>query len=89
MNQRRIFILGLMVSVLFSALSVVYTKHQSRKLFVELQTLNSERDQMSVEWGKLQLEQSTWATRGRVERLARNKLQMTIPSPDNVVIVRP
>ena len=44
---------------------------------------------MSVEWGKLQLEQSTWATRGRVERLARNKLQMTIPSPDNVVIVRP
>ena len=44
---------------------------------------------MDVEWGQLQLEQSTWATQGRVEGLAREPLGMISPAPDAVVIVRP
>jgi len=77
------------VLVLASAVGVVFSKHESRKLFVQLQTLQKERDQMDIEWGRMQLEQSTWATHGRIERLARKKLDMTIPRAENVKIIRP
>ena len=80
---------ALLLAVIASALSVVYTKHYSRKLFIALQKLESVRDEMNIEWGQLQLEQSTWATHGRVEGLAREQLKMITPNPDAVVIVRP
>lgn len=84
------WLLGIMfLLVMASAVGVIYSKHESRKLFVQLQTLQKERDQMDIEWGRMQLEQSTWATHGRIERLARKKLDMTIPSAENVVIIRP
>ena len=80
---------SLLLIVIASALGVVYSKHESRKLFVQLQSLEKERDRMDIEWGKMQLEQSTWATHARIERLARKKLDMTIPDAKNVVIIRP
>lgn len=79
----------LVLAVIASALGVVYAKHQSRKLFVALQGLEAERDEMNIEWGQLQLEQSTWATHGRIEEIAREQLKMTTPAPDTVVIVWP
>lgn len=78
----------LAVLVLVSALAVVYAKHESRKLFVELQNLETERDDMDVEWGQLQLEQSTLTTHGRVEKNASERMRMSIPAPDAVVILR-
>ena len=47
-----------------SALALIYTRHESRKLFVELEQLTAERDELNIEWGQLQIEQSTWATHG-------------------------
>ncbi|MES9962887.1 MAG: cell division protein FtsL [Candidatus Sedimenticola sp. 20ELBAFRAG] len=85
---RFIALLILAVAVLASATGVVYAKYSSRKNFVELQMLQAERDAVDVEWGRLQLEQSTWATHGRVERLARKKLKMHIPSSTEVVVIR-
>jgi cell division protein FtsL len=78
----------LWLSVLVSAAGVIYTKHRARALFVELQTLNRERDQLETEWGQLQLEQSAWSTHGFVERVANAKLAMDIPAPADVKIVR-
>ena len=75
--------------VLCSALGVVYAKHQSRKLFVQLNELQQQRDAMNVEWGQLQLELSTWATHGRVEQEAHQRLQMRNVDFDEVVIIRP
>lgn len=85
----RMFLLLLGGAVFASALGVVYTQHQARKSFVELQALHKVRDELSVEWGRLQLEQSTWATHGRIEAIARDKLDMMIPPPAAVVLVRP
>jgi len=79
----------LVLAVVLSALGVVYAKYQSRKLFITLQGLEATRDKMDIEWGQLQLEQSTWATHGRIEELARERLKMTTPAPGAVVIVRP
>jgi len=79
----------LAAAVFASALAVVYSEHESRRYFIELQRLQAKRDALNVEWGKLQLEQSTWATHGRIDNLARKKLDMFIPPPDSVVIVKP
>jgi cell division protein FtsL len=82
--------LGVLMSlVIASAIAVVYSKHENRKLFVELQGLKTQRDELEIEWGRLQLEQSTWATHGRIERLARERLQMRLPPPESSVLVRP
>lgn len=75
--------------VLISAVAVVWAKHESRKRFVQLQNLQEQQAQMDVEFGQLQLEQSTWATHGRIERLARQKLNMHTPTPEEVVIAQP
>jgi len=80
--------LGLLfVAVLASALGVVYCKHQSRKLFIELNALQGVRDELSVEWGRLQLEQSTWAAHGRIETMAAERLDMHLPAVSSIVAV--
>ena len=79
----------LLLVVMVSAVCVVFSKHQARKLFVELQSLESEREAMDVEWGQLQLEQSTLTTQGQVEIAARDRLGMVVLSADNMVIVKP
>lgn len=85
----RILMVALVASLMASAIGVVFSTHESRKLFVALQGLQKTRDELSAEWGRLQLEQSTWATHGRIERIANNKLEMINPSAGTVVIVRP
>ena len=82
-------ITALLVLTVVSAIGVVYAKHQSRKLFVELQSLYKTRDDMDIEWGQLQLEQSTLATHGRVEGTAGAKLGMVIPEAGQVVVLQP
>ena len=77
----------LFVAVMSSAIAAVYAKHESRKLFTELQQLSNERDRMEVDWGRLQIEQSTWSTYGRVEQLAREQMKMQAPPPDRVSLV--
>jgi cell division protein FtsL len=79
----------LWVAVLGSSLGVIYAKHEARNRFNELQRLTRERDELDIEWGQLQLEQSTWATHGRVERVARDDLHMVIPQATDLRIVRP
>jgi len=90
MNRGQLILISLLcILVLSSAIGVVYAKYSSRKHFVELQALKAEQDVFDVEWGRLQLEQSTWATHGRVERIARKKLKMYLPSSDRVLVIRP
>jgi cell division protein FtsL len=76
-------------AVLASSLGVIYGKHQARNRFTELQRLTRERDELDIEWGQLQLEQSTWATNGRVESVARDDLHMVIPQASDLRIVQP
>lgn len=86
--MRALLIPLLLVTTIATAISAAYAKHQSRKLFIELQGLQAERDAMNVEWGQLQLEQSTHTTHGKVENAARERLGMQIPGPQQVTILR-
>ena len=75
--------------LLASAIGVVWSRHETRSLFIEMQSLSSERDALDIEWGQLKLEQSAWSTHGRVEQTARVNLRMVIPRPNEVRIVTP
>lgn len=79
----------LFVAVMVSAIGLVYSKHQTRKLFVELQQLNKEVVSLNTEWGRLQLEQSAWADHGRIEQIARERLEMVTPEAEQVAFIRP
>jgi cell division protein FtsL len=57
-------------------------------MFVELQRLQMERDELDIEWGQLKLEQSAWSMHGRVEQVARADLRMVIPQPQEVRLVQ-
>lgn len=72
-----------------SALGVVWSTHETRTLFIELQGLNAARDRLDIEWNQLKIEQSAWATHGRVEQTARTGLNMIIPTPRDVQLVQP
>jgi len=89
MKLRPLNALVMLLAVVATAIGVVYSKHMDRELFIELQALGNERDRMDVEWGRLQLEQSTLTTQGQVERAALNKLGMVNLSATRMVIVRP
>lgn len=87
--RRYVLSLCLILLVFISAVAIVLTRHQSRKLFVQLQALEKQRDAMDEEWGQLQLEQATWGTHVRIEELARRKLGMTAPPAEAVIVIAP
>ncbi|MDQ3731714.1 MAG: cell division protein FtsL [Pseudomonadota bacterium] len=89
MSRQHTLLGGLFAAVLISALAVVYSKHQSRALFIELQTLQTARDELGIEWGRLQLEQSAWAAHGRIETVATERLHMRLPPVSSIIAVAP
>lgn len=88
MNWSLLVVLFLLVADVATALLVVKARHENRTAFVEMQELQDERDALGIEWGRLQLEQSTWATHGRIERLASEKLDMVIPAEGDITVLR-
>jgi cell division protein FtsL len=70
-----------------SALALVYTKHESRHLFVELEQLTQERDDLNIEWGQLQIEQSTWAQHARIEQVATDDLSLVRPDTTEIFVI--
>lgn len=87
-EKQTLIISGLLLAVIISAVSVVYSKHESRTAFVKLQALLSEKDRMDVYWGKLQLEQGAWTAHGRIENDAE-KLGMITPDSTEIIVVKP
>lgn len=81
--------LALLAILVACALALVTSQHRARKLYVELQQLEEQAKQLEVEWGQLQLEQGTWATHARIERIATAALGMAVPPPARIVAVRP
>ena len=76
-------------AVFASGVGVVYTQHTNRQLFIQLQKLQGERDQLEIEWELLQLEQSTLVTDIAVEDAAHTRLNMRIPDPGEVLYIAP
>lgn len=85
----RVLLALLLVANVASAIGVVYARHRHRQLFVELSRLEKARDELNIEFGRLQLEQATWAESNRIDQVARNRLGMKFPETGEIVVVRP
>ena len=87
MVARGLLAVALATGVFASAVGVVAAKHESRQAFIDQQQALSQRDVLNLEWTQLQIEQSTWATPGRVEEQARERLDMIQPDSDRIVVI--
>ena len=85
----RILLVVLLLATIASAIGVVYSRHRHRQLFVELTRLEHARDELNIEFGRLQLEQATLAQATRVDQEARGRLGMKFPEAADSVVVRP
>jgi cell division protein FtsL len=84
MTRLALCLLGLLAAC---ALGLVTSQHHARKLFAELEREQARAKSLEVEYGQLQLEQSTWAMHARVERLARERLKMRPPEPQRMQVL--
>jgi cell division protein FtsL len=80
-------VLALAAAVVASGVWIVDVEHRSRQLFVAAEAQARELDRLEVDWGRLQIEQSTYATHSRIETLARQRLRLTEPDEDALAVV--
>lgn len=78
----------LLLAVVASGVAVVWARHQDRIAFIELSRLQNQRDGLNVTFGRLELEQATWASPARIEAIARGRLGMLSPPPASVEMIR-
>ncbi|MEW6446111.1 MAG: cell division protein FtsL [Pseudomonadota bacterium] len=77
----------LWLGCLLSALGVVHAEHLERKYVLAAEKAMQHRDELNIEWERLQLEEASLASHGRVDDLARSRLQMQVPGRESVVTV--
>jgi cell division protein FtsL len=85
----RVIIGVLILANLISAIGVVHARYRHRQLFVDLSRLEKNRDELNIEFSRLQLEQATWAESNRVDQIVRTRLGMKTPESVDIVVIRP
>jgi cell division protein FtsL len=78
----------LLAAAAASAIALAHSRHESRRLFIELTRLERERDEINVDFGRLQLERATWVDANRIEKIARGDLGMGFPAPTATQVIR-
>jgi cell division protein FtsL len=84
----RLLLAVLIAATVLSAIGVVFARHEHRQLFIALTKLEKSRDELNIEFGRLQLEQATWAESNRIDQVARARLGMKFPETSDIVVVR-
>ena len=86
--NRYVILAVLVVANVVTALLVVRDRHEHRLDFIALNKLDKARDELNIEFGRLQLEQATWAESNRVDQVARTRLGMVFPRTEDIVVLR-
>ena len=89
MTRDALVVMALALALFASALFKVWIVHVNRTTFTAVQAAHATRDEMNVEWGRLQIEQAAWSTHARIEQIAVERLMMRVVEPDAIVIVTP
>ncbi|WP_425490864.1 cell division protein FtsL [Luteimonas cellulosilyticus] len=89
MKLRHLVFGVLLIANIITAIGVVHARHDHRQLYIELTRLERARDELNIDFGRLQLEQATVAMSNRVDQVAREKLGMRFPETAEIVVVRP
>ncbi|MGD9582814.1 MAG: cell division protein FtsL [Lysobacterales bacterium] len=88
MKADPLFALIALCAVLASCIGIVDARQDARRLFAEISRLESSRDELNIEYGRLQLEQATWVESNRLESVARGQLGMVFPTASETVVIR-
>jgi cell division protein FtsL len=89
-NLFKSFSLSILLAVLlFSALSIIYFKYETRLLFIDLQKKERDLDAYEVEWGQLQLELTTLTEQNRIEQFANKQLKLVMPLHESIIYLKP
>ena len=89
MSLRVFLLVVLVLAVIATAVGVVHARQQHRLAYIELSRLLGERDELDIEFSRLQLEQATWSEPNRIEQVATERLGMQFPEAADVVVLRP
>jgi len=89
MAKNTIALAGLTLLLIVSALTVIYSKYQTRLLLGEIQNVEKKLDHYEIEWGRLQLELTMLTEENRIEEIARNHLKMVMPERDKIIYIKP
>ena len=87
--SRALLLTVLLLANVATALAIVRDRHEHRLQFIALTRLEKARDELNIEFGRLQLEQATWAESNRVDQVARTRLGMLFPRTEDIVVLRP
>ncbi len=85
MSRTLIFFLSMCLFI--SSLAVVYVRHQHRLEYTRLTIVNSERDDLFIEWNTLMVAMGTWSSLSRIENAASKTLEMRVPKPNEIVSI--
>ena len=89
MSLRYFIMAMLVIAVLGSGVGVVYARQEHRQAYVQLTRLLRDRDEINIEFSRLQLEQATWAETNRIEQVATERLGMAFPQAAELVVIQP
>ena len=67
---------------------MIFIKHESRELFIELEGLKQARDELNIQWSELKSQENRWANPFRIEQLAKENLEMHKPNIENMRIYK-
>jgi cell division protein FtsL len=79
----------LLAVLVLCALGLVTSQHKARKLYAQFEQEQERARALDVEYGQLQLEQSTWAMHGRVEKLAPGRCRHRLHVPARLRLLDP
>lgn len=89
MSIARILFGLMLAAVIGSAIALVYARHQNRQLFYKLESMNAERNDLNLEWGRMQIQHSYLADPAQVESAATTRMGMKFPAPQEIVVIAP
>ncbi len=67
---------------------MIFIKHESRELFIELEGLKQARDELNIQWSELKSLENRWANPVRIEQLAKENLEMQKPNIESMRIYK-
>ena len=80
--------IALLTSTLFVIVNYIYLQHKSRNQFVALQELINEENDLNADWGRLQIEQSTYVNNSTIVAQAKKQLGMKLPEKEQILSIK-
>lgn len=89
MKKRQVTLTLLLIVInLVVIVDYIYLQHKSRNQFVALQTLINDENDLNADWGRLQIEQSTYVNNSKVVALAKKQLDMKLPEKEQILSIK-